>query len=412
MGLKLSTKQLRVWRGCFLEHHRWNISTGATRSGKTYLDYFKIPARIRAADPRGLALLLGNTQGTLERNILDPMRGIWGDELISHVSSTNKVTLFGRECYALGADKVTQVQRLQGASLSYCYGDEVATWHPEVFQMLKSRLDKPGACFDGTCNPDGPNHWFKAFLDSDADIFQTHFTIDDNPFLDAAFVRALKQEYAGSVYYDRYILGMWARAEGAIYRIFADCPEKFILAKPSSKYAAVHIGVDFGGSRSQSAFVATGFTEGFKEAHVLMEEVRAAASENPDTLNNAFVSFCSRVREKWPMAFKAYCDSAEQILMRGLSGAVQKARLIISVVNAKKSPIIDRIRLVTALMGAGRFFVSPECPEVRRALAAAVWDEKEGVDKRLDDFSYNVDVLDAMEYSMTAEAGTMRKASL
>ena len=28
--------------------HRWNIKSGATRSGKTYMDYYVIPKRIRA----------------------------------------------------------------------------------------------------------------------------------------------------------------------------------------------------------------------------------------------------------------------------------------------------------------------------------------------------------------------------
>ncbi len=406
----LSDKQLRVWRGCFLEHHRWNVSTGATRSGKTYLDYFKIPARIRAADESGLILLLGNTKGTLERNILDPLRQIWGKRLVGTLGSNNKIQLFGRECYALGADKITQVRRLQGASLSYCYGDEVATWHQDVFEMLKSRLDKPGACFDGTCNPDVPTHWFKTFLDSDADIFQMHFTIDDNPFLEPGFVADLKREYAGTVYYDRFILGRWKRADGAIYRSFAANPERFELDPKKRQYIAVNIGVDFGGNKSQSAFVATGFTEGFREAVVLMEEMRPAATENPDTLSAAFVAFCKRVKTAYPMAYKAYCDSAEQILIRGLDAAIKKAGVAVQVVNAHKTEIVDRIRLVTSLMGAGRFFVSPKCRALRDALEAAVWDKDKPKDERLDDGSYNMDVIDAMEYSLTANAGNLRRA--
>ena len=56
-----------------------------------------------------------------------------------------------------------------------------------------------------------------------------HNTIDDNPFLDSAFVENLKREYAGTVYYDRYINGLWVAAEGSIYRTFADDPERFII---------------------------------------------------------------------------------------------------------------------------------------------------------------------------------------
>lgn len=47
--------------------------------------------------------------------------------------------------HCLGADNRKHVDRLRGVSIKYCYGDEVVTWEPEVFEMLKSRLDKPYA---------------------------------------------------------------------------------------------------------------------------------------------------------------------------------------------------------------------------------------------------------------------------
>lgn len=124
---------------------------------------------------------------------------------------------FGEKCYCLGAEKVSQVSKIRGASIKYCYGDEVADWSEEVFALLKSRLDKEYSCFDGTYNPQYPNHWLKRFLDSDADIFSQEYTIDDNPFLPPAFVENLKKEYAGTVFYDRYILGKWTLAEGLVY---------------------------------------------------------------------------------------------------------------------------------------------------------------------------------------------------
>lgn len=74
--------------------------------------------------------------------------------------------------------------------------------------MLKSRLRCQHSCFDGTCNPDSPEHWFKKFLDSDADIFCQNSTIDDG-VLPPEIVEQLKAEYAGTVFYDRFILGKW-----------------------------------------------------------------------------------------------------------------------------------------------------------------------------------------------------------
>lgn len=165
-------------------NRRWNFKGGATRSGKTYLDFrWMIPIRIRERIGKdGLSVILGVTKSTIERNVLEPMRNLYGDTLVGSISSDNTAWLFGEKCYCLGAEKVSQVSKIRGASIKYCYGDEVADWSEEVFELLKSRLDKEYSCFDGTFNPQYPGHWLKQFLDSDADIFSQTYTIDDNPF--------------------------------------------------------------------------------------------------------------------------------------------------------------------------------------------------------------------------------------
>lgn len=245
--MNFSAKQKEFWNNAT---HRWNIKQGATRSGKTYLDYYIIPKRIRACKGQGLIVLIGNTKGTLDRNILDPMRNIWGNELVGNVSGDNTINLFGKKCYIIGADKSSQSSKLQGAGIEYCYGDEITTWNEQVFTMLKSRLDKPNSIFDGTCNPENPGHWFKKFLDSDADIFKQHYTIDDNPFNSREFVENLKKEYWGTVYYDRYILGNWVAAEGLVYPTFSESRHIVDLKKdPEGTY---YISIDYGTSNPTS----------------------------------------------------------------------------------------------------------------------------------------------------------------
>lgn len=227
-------------------NHRWNFKGGATRSGKTYMDFrIVIPSRIRErAGKEGLTVILGVTKATIERNVLEPMRTLYGDELVAYISSDNTVMLFGEKCYALGAEKLSQVSKLRGSSIKYCYGDEVADWSPDVFGLLKSRLDKDYSCFDGTYNPQGPTHWLKEFLDSDADIFSQVYTIDDNPFLPPAFVENLKREYQGTVLYDRYILGMWAAAEGALFTTYPEFTDDEELLHNG----IAHVDASYGGS--------------------------------------------------------------------------------------------------------------------------------------------------------------------
>lgn len=238
----LSPKQIEF---CKQGNRRWNFKGGATRSGKTYLDFrWIIPIRIRERIGKdGLAVILGVTKSTIERNVLEPMRNVYGDAMVGTISSDNTVHIFGEKCYCLGAEKVSQVSKIRGASIKYCYGDEVADWSEEVFELLKSRLDKEYSCFDGTFNPQYPNHWLKKFLDSDADIFSQTYTIDDNPFLPDSFKENLKREYAGTVFYDRYILGKWVLAEGLVYSMFDDYCVSETIPREYTEYI---VSMDYG----------------------------------------------------------------------------------------------------------------------------------------------------------------------
>ena len=392
-----SPMQRDFWRNC---NHRWNVKTGATRSGKTYQDYFLISKRLLAvADKEGLNVILGNTRETIRRNILLPMQNLYGAEYVSNLRADNSCEMFGQKVFCLGADNANRVDKVRGASIKYCYGDEITTWNPDVFDMLKSRLDKSYSVFDGTCNPANPQHWFKQFLDSDADIYQQAYTIDDNPFLDPAFVANLKKEYSGTVLYDRYILGLWVAAEGVIYRQFCDNPERFIIddLEPGDAIRQAVIGVDFGGGTSAHAFCCMGYT--VKGKLVVLDEYREKQALDPNRLSIQFADFVRRCRARW-LVTDVWCDSAEQTLINGLRAAAASAGIGVNIGNAMKRPINDRIRATCILMGAGRFFVARNCRETIDALKSALWDSgKPTEDVRLDNGTTNVDNLDALEYA-------------
>lgn len=422
--IEFSKKQKEFWR---CANHRWNVKSGATRSGKTYLDYYVIPKRIRdVANKDGLIVLLGNTKGTLQRNVIEPLQRIWSTSLVSDIRSDNTAVLFGEKCYCLGADKVNQVDRIRGSSIKYCYGDEIVTWHEEVFQMLKSRLDKPYSHFDGTCNPDSPMHWFKKFLDSDADIYLQEYRIDDNPFLPPEFVANLKKEYEGTVYYDRFILGLWKTADGLIYRQFADDPEKWMIpdmTEPKdhsgawtneelkarefcSKIDFISIGIDFGGNRSLTTFVATAVMRNYSELVVLRDyHIKGTKGEiDANRLSRELISFLKKLQSDYPSAYIRYCfaDCAEQYLITTLRKALLAAGLNIPVGDSDKNAITSRIICTNTLLNTNRLHLLRGCDLLRAGLEGAVWDNKaaeKGEDKRLDDFTSDIDILDAFEYS-------------
>lgn len=412
--------------------HRWNIKSGAVRSGKSYVDTaYIVPFRIRErAGKQGLNVILGVSKESIERNVLQPMREIYTSELIGTINSRNVARICGEEVYCLGAEKTSQVAKIQGSSIKYCYGDEIAKWNKEVFQMLKSRLDKPYSCFDGSCNPEHPTHWLKEFIDNDElDIYLQTYTIFDNPFLDQSFVKQLCKEYEGTIYYDRLILGLWKRAEGAIYKRFADNPEAFqcdVVDKldPAAErkqfrkedIVSIEFAIDFGGNKSGHAFVARGYTDDYRDVIVLASKRIKAEDETEDIdsnmLDKLFCDFIQEVIDKYAVIVKhgtyvEYCnaesvfwDNAETVLGNSIRNAVEKRYPWISVKPAKKRAINDRIRCTTRLMGAGRFWMTEDCSSLQAAFTDAVWDKEKEKDERLDDGSTDIDSLDAFEYTI------------
>lgn len=413
--------------------HRWNFKSGAVRSGKSYVDTaFVVPFRIRERTGKpGLNVILGVSKESIERNVLQPMREIYTDKLIGIINNRNVARICGEDVYCLGAEKVSQVAKIQGSSIKYCYGDEVAKWNKEVFQMLKSRLDKPYSCFDGSCNPEHPTHWLKEFLDTpELDIYLQKYTIFDNPFLPKAFVEQLCKEYEGTIYYDRLILGLWKRAAGAIYKRFADNPAAFLCEivdglspDPEHKQfqkediTSIEIGLDFGGNQSGHSFVARGYTDNYKDVIALKSRRITAKDEKEDIdsnkLNKLFCEFIQEVINKYAICVKhgnyiEYCnvesvfwDNAETVLGNSIRNAVEKEFPWISVKPAKKKAINDRIRCTVKLMGAGRFFITKNCESLQTAFSDAVWNKEViGKDERLDDSSTDIDSLDAFEYTI------------
>ena len=400
--MQLTSKQNEYIRNAT---HRWNIKTGAVRSGKSYVDTaYTIPARIRERIGKpGLTVIFGVSRDTIERNVLQPMREIYGSGLVGTINNRNMAWVCGEDAYCLGAEKVSQVAKVQGSSIKYAYGDEVAKWNREVFEMLKSRLDKPYSCFDGACNPENPTHWLKEFIDSDIDIYVQKYEIFDNAYLPKEYVENLCKEYEGTVYYDRLIKGMWKRAEGAIYRMFADDPDRFIRPVNIHDIKEIRIGIDFGGNGSGHSFVATAILwNGIVQSVMSRKHMKKDFPQGIDAnkLSELFLQFVADVIEKYGKPRYAFWDNAETVLGQSIENACRKEFPSLLVLPAQKKKINDRINYTVRLMGSGRFFITPDCLTLKKALQDAVYNSKVLQEERLDDGSTDIDTLDAFEYTI------------
>ena len=403
----ISDKQKEFIKNC---NHRYNLKVGARRCGKTYLDIlYMIPKRIIERKGKdGLNVIFGVSKGTIERNVLQPLREIYGNELITSANSQNIAYLFGEEVYCLGCEKVNQVSKIQGTSIKYAYGDEVAKWHQDVFIMIQASLDKPYSCFDGSLNPESKTHWLKTdFLDKieekGIDAYVQNYTIFDNPFLSKEFVDNLCKEYEGTVFYNRLILGQWCNAEGLIYRRFADNPKKYIWDKEKKlPEGYTVIGVDYGGNKSGQAFVCTRISYDFKTIIALGSE-KHMGDIDPDDLFELQIEFAKKMEFLYNCNIDyIFPDNEEVVLIRGLKRGASERGLKALIRGCIKEPINDRIDLERTIIAYNMFwYIDGQCDTLVEALSSALWDEDAMEDTRLDDFTSDIDTLDAFEYSFT-----------
>ena len=374
-----------------MEHQVW---LGAVRSGKSFVDTaYVIPSRIlERKGMAGISVILGVSKSTIERNVLLPMREIYGSKRIGNINSENIAVIFGERVYCLGAEKISQVAKVQGASFKYCYGDEVAKWHEDVFEMIKSRLDKPYSCFDGSCNPENPGHFIKRFIDSDADIYLQSYTLFDNPYLPKDFVENLCKEYAGTVYYDRLVMGKWTRAEGLIYQSFKDENLYDDDTRPIALYnTAIRVITCDYGTTNPCVYLDT-----YDDGDVIWvdNEYRwdsrsneAKRTGNPQKTDSQYaddmVSFMGTDPER-------LCNV---IVDPSAASFIAELRARGMVVTPGDNEVLDGIRTLSSLFARRKVMIHKRCEGLIDELHSYVWDDKATEDKPVKERDHGPDCL-------------------
>ena len=403
--------------------NRMCVAEGAIRSGKT-IDHCIIAAAYLEETPDKFHLASGSTIGNAKLNIgvcngfglenLFRGRCRWGkykdnEALFIQTRTGEKIVIF------TGGAKADAYKRILGNS----YGLWIATEINEHYDCSDSRssfikvasgrqiaAQRPFTLWDlNPCNPKASI--YEEYIDKyrtqglAGGYLYEHFTIKDNATITPERIAEIESRYdINSVWYRRDILGERAVAEGLIYQLFADQPERFCVDDIDGRIRSAVIGVDFGGGTSAHAFCCLGF---FNRSIVVLDEYRETQALNPTKLEKDFVDFVRRCQMRW-LVTDAWCDSAEQTLINGLRVAAARNGLPINIGNALKKPINDRIRALCMLMGSNRFFVNNACKWTIDALKSAVWDSKKPTeDVRLDNGTTNIDSLDALEYAFERE---------
>lgn len=404
---KFSAKSLDF---IFNSNARINVAHGAVRSSKT--SSCDVRWIMYCVDgPPGDLIMVGKTLATLKRNVLNDIFDTIGPKNYRWINRLQgELELLGRRVHIIGAHSEDAEGRLRGVTLAGAYCDEASLYPQSFWDMLMTRLSIPGAMCFATCNPQNPGHWFYQNVILNTKITNKkiwHFELTDNPNLTAEYLQSLEEMFTG-VFYDRMVLGLWVAAEGAIYQNFINNRKKLQLPKgePLPQFIEVNVGVDFGGGKAGHAFVATGFTRGYRKM-VALKSVRYVRKPHeleidPERLAQLFIEFCDAVIARCGFITHVYCDSAEQTLIAGLRTAAKRSGMAwLRIDNALKTIINDRIRALLRLVAQKRFeYDEEECQTLEQALSEALWDPKnETEDERLDNGTTDIDTLDALEYT-------------
>ena len=390
---------------------RINLLTGSVRSGKTYISLLKW-AMFVAQGPDEEYLMVGKTITSLKRNCLGLLQTLVGDNF-TYSPSQKKGTLFGKTIWLEGANDDRAESKIRGMTLAGAYVDELTQIPEDFYKMLLSRLSVKDAKLYATTNPDAPSHWVKQLIIDNDEIEKCiwNFVLDDNEILkkqNEEYFINLKNEYKsmGGVFYDRFILGLWVLAEGLIYKQFANNKEMFIRDEAVNEYGEkinfmiISIGIDYGATRGETEFKATGITPMFKEAWTIGER-KMAGLFTPEQIYEEFISFYKEIVNEYGKVTHAFGDygALGQVLTYGLNRYLQQNNIPLQVQDCIKGQIIDRIYMDQMLFAQHRRFILKKCKYLQEAYEQAVWDEDK-VDTRLDDGTTPIDDLDASEYSM------------
>lgn len=232
---------------------RLNLWYGSVRSSKTIMSLIKWLWRCLHG-PSGRRMMVGNTSETLELNCIEPLKDLL-PAAVRHTSGWRHCFIFGKKVFLRGANDVGQEKKFRGPTLVDVYGDEVTTWAKVVFKMILTRLSRPGAAAFLTTNPDHPLHYLNVdYIERVKELSMSlwHFILDDNPALPEEYKADLIRENPpGTVYYLRFILGLWVAAEGKIYGFFNndakdETGNPIIVDELPAQFDSWRVAVDYG----------------------------------------------------------------------------------------------------------------------------------------------------------------------
>ncbi|TYK47165.1 PBSX family phage terminase large subunit [Actinomadura decatromicini] len=370
---------------------RGNLWEGAVRSSKTVCSILRWLQFVRQGPP-GPLMMIGKTERTLKRNIIDPIVEMVGKSRCRYRAGAGELELFGRLIYTAGANDERAAEKLKGLTLAGAYCDEVTTFPQTAFAMLLTRLSVEGAAWFGTTNPAGSNHWLmrdylsraRLHLTRDGETLRSNgddrlnlhrfsFKLEDNPTLPAEYVAQVKAENVG-LFYRRNVLGEWVLAEGAVFSMWDEARHVVDDLPPILRWLCAAL--DYG---TTNPFHAGMLGVGEDRRLYLTREWRWDARREHRQLSD--VEYSQRLRE-WmatvPRPGETRRGVDPEYVIVDPSAASFRVQLRRDGVTARlgNNSVLDGIRTVSSLLALDLLRVHSSCIELAREMPGYSWDDK------------------------------------
>lgn len=362
------------------------ICDGSVRSGKTLCMSMGFVSWAMTTYTGCYFALCGKTVTSLKRNVVEPLLGTLGAMGLTYIEKLSKnyidIEMSGRRnrFYFFGGRDESSAALIQGVTLAGVMLDEVALMPRSFVEQALARCSVAGSKLWFNCNPDNPYHWFYREWIKKADeknALYIHFTMEDNPSLTKA-VRARYERLYSGVFYERFILGKWTAASGAVYPMFSE--EKHVCRKIPQCDRFV-ISCDYG-TVNPSSFGLWGKCGEvwYRIDEYYYDSRREGVSRTDEEHYSGLERLAGNRKIEYIVADPSAASFIECIRRHG----------VFDVIPAKND-VISGIRRVSDALRSGKIMFSEKCHDCLREFAQYCWSEKSGGDAPLKENDHAMD---------------------
>ena len=395
------------------------IADGAIRSGKTVSMSLSFAMWAMSTFNGQNFAMCGKTIGSFRRNVLFWLKLMLKSRGYSVIDRRADNLIIIRKgdtenyFYIFGGKDERSQDLIQGITLAGVFFDEVALMPESFVNQATGRCSVEGSKFWFNCNPDGPYHWFKVnWIDKSTgylgkerveqirkkaaeegkdpglkEILYLHFTMDDNLSLSEEIKARYGSMYIG-VFFKRYILGLWAAAEGVIYDMFD--PEKHV--KNIKEFFQIlvngnrYVSCDYG---TQNATVFLLWNKGIDGKWYCIREYYYSGRDKGKQKTDA--EYADDLK-KWLDGTRIKAMIVDPSAASFIAELRKRGYKVIKANN----DVLDGIRLVGMLLNLEMLIFSSSCTETIKEFASYIWDEKaaeHGEDKPVKQHDHGCDAV-------------------